>query len=282
MSWVGGEVAPAALAQARRPGHPRRRAGAGAVPSTRRARLRRLRRLRARNGSAAPTARASSGSTRPSRDDRDAGHPGYLSFTDLGRRLEGRPPQTTLARNDTPSLPREAVGAVAGFGTSLLEAFGWTRVPARAAALARRLADPLPRARPDRGAARPDRPLVAWEDAFAEELAPGSAAAGRCGAAPSGPPVPARVGWRVERRVRPGAPARRHRGVGPRPTPRLGRRPHDSRARAQHHRLRCDDWQVSAGRRRRSSSGCCCSSRWSSRRSWPPTRPRPSARRPPT
>ncbi len=92
---------------------------------------------------------------------------GYMSFEDVGAGLEGGF-RDTIARYDTPSLPREAVALSLG-SIELLEAHGWAEIQARATALARRLADAL-RERGRTVMPRGATTLVSWEDPFAEEV----------------------------------------------------------------------------------------------------------------
>jgi selenocysteine lyase/cysteine desulfurase len=92
--------------------------------------------------------------------------PGYASFEDVSAGLEGRF-KDTAARLDTPSLPREAV-ALSLAAIELLESAGWEDVQTRAAAQARRLADRL-RERGFNVMPRGATTLVAWEDPYAED-----------------------------------------------------------------------------------------------------------------
>ena len=92
--------------------------------------------------------------------------PGYLTFTDPAAGLEGGFKETA-ARFDTPSLSRESV-ALSLTAIELLAATGWDDLHAAAVANARRLADALRergRAVMPRGATT----LVSWEDPFAEQ-----------------------------------------------------------------------------------------------------------------
>jgi selenocysteine lyase/cysteine desulfurase len=92
--------------------------------------------------------------------------PSYLTFSDASAGLEGGF-KDTAARFDTPSLSREAV-ALSLAAAELLADAGWEDVQAAAIANARRLADALRergRAVMPRGATT----LVSWEDAFAEQ-----------------------------------------------------------------------------------------------------------------
>ena len=92
--------------------------------------------------------------------------PGYTSFTDASAGLEGGF-KDTAARFDTPALPREAV-ALSLAAIELLEAAGWEDVQATAVAQARRLADAL-RERGRTVMPRGATTLVSWEDAYAED-----------------------------------------------------------------------------------------------------------------
>ena len=92
--------------------------------------------------------------------------PGYLAFEDPSAGLEGGFKETA-ARFDTPALSRESA-ALTLAAIELLESAGWPDVQAVATALARRLADALRergRAVMPRGATT----LVSWEDPFAEQ-----------------------------------------------------------------------------------------------------------------
>jgi selenocysteine lyase/cysteine desulfurase len=137
VSWVGGEVAPAALAELDVPLILDGAQGAGAVHV----------------------------------DPRFAGKvdlvsPGYTTFTDASAGLEGGF-KDTAARFDTPSLSREAV-ALSLAAIELLESAGWEEVQVGAAARARRLADAL-RERGRTVMPRGATTLVSWEDAYAED-----------------------------------------------------------------------------------------------------------------
>jgi selenocysteine lyase/cysteine desulfurase len=101
--------------------------------------------------------------------------PGYLTFTDPAAGLEGGF-KDTAARFDTPSLSRESV-ALSLAAIELLSAAGWDDFHAAAIANARRLADALRergRAVMPRGATT----LVSWEDPYAEQTRDRLAAAG--------------------------------------------------------------------------------------------------------
>jgi selenocysteine lyase/cysteine desulfurase len=92
--------------------------------------------------------------------------PGYTSFTDASAGLEGGF-KDTAARFDTPALSREAM-ALSLAAIELLEAAGWEDVQATAVAQARRLADAL-RERGRTVMPRGATTLVSWEDAYAED-----------------------------------------------------------------------------------------------------------------
>jgi L-cysteine/cystine lyase len=101
--------------------------------------------------------------------------PGYVSFADASAGLEGTF-KDTAARFDTPSLARESL-ALSAAAIRVLEEAGWEHVQERAVAQARRLADLLResgRAVMPRGATT----LVAWEDPYAEETRERLTAAG--------------------------------------------------------------------------------------------------------
>jgi selenocysteine lyase/cysteine desulfurase len=92
--------------------------------------------------------------------------PAYVAFADPSAGLEGAF-KDTAARFDTPSLAREVV-ALSAAAMRMLEQAGWDAVHARGAALARRLAEALRdsgRAVMPRGATT----LVSWEDPYAEQ-----------------------------------------------------------------------------------------------------------------
>jgi L-cysteine/cystine lyase len=87
--------------------------------------------------------------------------PSYMTFADASEGLRGEFKETA-ARFDTPSLSREAV-ATSLAALTLLESAGWDEVHARAAALARRFADAL-RERGSEVAPRGPSTLVAWTE----------------------------------------------------------------------------------------------------------------------
>jgi L-cysteine/cystine lyase len=92
--------------------------------------------------------------------------PSYVTFADPAAGLEGSY-KDTAARFDAPVLARETL-ALSAAAIAVLEAAGWKQVQARATAQARRLADLLResgRAVMPRGATT----LVAWEDPYAEQ-----------------------------------------------------------------------------------------------------------------
>ena len=91
--------------------------------------------------------------------------PGYVSFEDASAGFEGAFKETA-ARFDAPVLPREGV-ATSVAAMRVLEQAGWQELAAHAVAQARRLADRLResgRSVMPRGATT----LVSWEDPFAE------------------------------------------------------------------------------------------------------------------
>jgi L-cysteine/cystine lyase len=101
--------------------------------------------------------------------------PGYIAMADPSAGLQGGF-KDTAQRFDAPALPREAV-ALSLAAVELLESAGWEDVHARASAQARRLADALRergRAVRPRGATT----LVSWEDPYAEQTRDRLAAAG--------------------------------------------------------------------------------------------------------
>jgi len=166
VSWIGGEVAPAGLAELDVPVILDGAQGAGAVHVDPRA--------------LGCVAYAASGQKwlcgadgtgllwiDPAFADKLAlVSPGYAAFSDPSAGLEGGF-KDTAARFDTPSLPREAV-ALSLAAIELLEAAGWDDVQARAVAQARRLADAL-RERGRTVMPRGATTLVSWEDAYAED-----------------------------------------------------------------------------------------------------------------
>jgi selenocysteine lyase/cysteine desulfurase len=166
VSWVGGEVVPAALAELDVPLILDGAQGAGAVHVDPRA--------------LGCVAYAASGQKWLCGADGtgflwidpafagkvDLVSPGYTTFTDASAGLEGGF-KDTAARFDTPSLSREAV-ALSLAAIELLEAVGWEHVQERAVASARRLADAL-RERGRTVMPRGATTLVSWEDAYAED-----------------------------------------------------------------------------------------------------------------
>jgi L-cysteine/cystine lyase len=101
--------------------------------------------------------------------------PGYVAFTDPAAGFESGFKETA-ARFDTPVLARESL-AMSVASIRVLEEAGWDGVHAHATAQARRLADLLRESGRNvmpRGATT----LVAWEDPFAEETRDRLAAAG--------------------------------------------------------------------------------------------------------
>jgi selenocysteine lyase/cysteine desulfurase len=175
VSWIGGEVAPAALAELDVPVILDGAQGAGAVHVDPRA--------------LGCVAYAASGQKwlcgadgtgllwiDPAFADKLAlVSPGFASFTDPAAGLEGGF-KDTAARFDTPALPREAV-ALSVAAIELLETAGWEEVQARAVAQARRLADAL-RERGRTVMPRGATTLVSWEDPYAEDTRDRLAAAG--------------------------------------------------------------------------------------------------------
>jgi L-cysteine/cystine lyase len=91
--------------------------------------------------------------------------PGYVTFADPAAGLEGGFKETA-ARFDTPSLARESA-ALSLAAAELLAAAGWEELQVAAAATARRLADAL-RERGRNVKPRGATTLVAWEDPYAE------------------------------------------------------------------------------------------------------------------
>jgi len=166
VSWVGGEVAPAALAELDVPVILDGAQGAGAVHLDPRA--------------LGCVAYAASGQKWLCGADGtgflwidpafaakvDLVSPGYTAFTDASAGLEGGF-KDTAARFDTPSLSREAV-ALSLAAIELLEAVGWEEVQSRATAQARRLADAL-RERGRTVMPRGATTLVSWEDPYAHD-----------------------------------------------------------------------------------------------------------------
>jgi selenocysteine lyase/cysteine desulfurase len=175
VSWVGGEVAPAALAETGVPVVFDGAQGAGAVPVDVRA--------------LGCVAYAAAGQKwlcgadgtgflwiDPAFAERvSTVAPSYVAFADAARGLEGEL-KATATRYDTPSLPREAVAlSLAALG--IFERVGWEAVHARAAEHAAWLAAQLA----ERGrtvAPRGRTTLVAWSDPDAEATRDGLADAG--------------------------------------------------------------------------------------------------------
>jgi selenocysteine lyase/cysteine desulfurase len=101
--------------------------------------------------------------------------PGYVAFKDPGAGLEGAF-KDTAARFDAPVLAREGL-ATSAAAIRVLEETGWDEVHAHASAQARRLADRLResgRAVMPRGATT----LVSWEDPYAQDTCERLAEAG--------------------------------------------------------------------------------------------------------
>jgi L-cysteine/cystine lyase len=165
VSWVGGDVVPAALAEAGVPVVLDGAQGAGAVPVD-------LRAL----GCAAYAAAGqkwlcgTDGTgflwIDPAFAERvQAVSPAYVAFADPARGLDS-PLKADAARYDTPSLSREGV-ALSLAALELLEAAGWEAIHARAASQAAQLAAALA----ERGhevAPRGPTTLVSWSDRAAE------------------------------------------------------------------------------------------------------------------
>ncbi len=131
--------------------------------------------------------------------------PGYMSFEDASKGLD-----STLraeARRFDGALPREAV-AFSAEAAELLRQFGWDEIFSASHDLADKFADAL-RASGREVAPRGRSTLVSFvvDDPEAKRVA--ADREGRGPAQPARPSVPARVGRRLERRVRPRAPARR-------------------------------------------------------------------------
>jgi L-cysteine/cystine lyase len=175
VSWIGGELAPAALARLDVPVILDGAQGAGAVPLDVRA-----------LGCAAYAAAGqkwlcgADGTgflwLHPAFAERvRVVSPSYVCFTDASAGLDGTF-KPDASRFDTPSLPREAVAlSLAALG--VLERAGWAAVHARATGQARRLAERLA----ERGrtvAPRGETTLVSWADRDAEATRDRLAAAG--------------------------------------------------------------------------------------------------------
>ena len=175
VSWVSGEHAPAALAQAGVPVILDGAQGTGAVPVDVRALG-----CAAYAGSGQKWLCGADGTGFLWVDPAFAEQarvvaPSYVCFEDVTRGLDS-PLKTTAARFDTPSLAREAA-ALSAAALGVLEAAGWPAIHERAAAQAARLAAALS----ERGhtvAPRAPGPLVAWEDADDEATRNRLAAAG--------------------------------------------------------------------------------------------------------
>ena len=165
VSWIGGEVAPAALAQLDVPVILDGAQGAGAIHVDPRA--------------LGCVAYAAAGQKwlcgadgtgflwiDPAFAERLAlVSPSYMTFEDPGAGLQGTF-KDTAARFDTPALGREAV-ALSLAAAGVLEATGWDAVHAQGVAQARRLAELL-RERGHAVMPRGATTLVAWEDPYAE------------------------------------------------------------------------------------------------------------------
>jgi selenocysteine lyase/cysteine desulfurase len=175
VSWIGGEVAPAALAELDVPVVLDGAQGAGAVPLD----------VRALNCAAYAAAGqkwlcGSDGTgflwIDPAFAERVAPvSPSYVTFTDAAAGLDGEF-KGTAGRFDTPSLAREAVAlSLASLG--VLEAAGWPAVTERAIAQAARLAQALA-ASGASVAPRGDSTLVSWAHPDAEAARDRLAAAG--------------------------------------------------------------------------------------------------------
>ena len=161
VSWVGGEVAPAALAELDVPVILDGAQGAGAVPVD-----------VAALGCAAYAAAGQkwlcgadgTGMLYVSpalREQLRVVAPSYMSFSDATQGLDS-PLRETAQRFDTPSLARETV-AFSGASLAVLEGFGLDVVHGRAAALAARLVELLT-ASGRTVAPRGETTLVAWEE----------------------------------------------------------------------------------------------------------------------
>jgi selenocysteine lyase/cysteine desulfurase len=161
VSWVGGEVAPAALAEVGVPVIYDGAQGVGAVPVDVEA-----------LGCAAYAGSGQKWLCGPDgtgmlyvspafRERLRVIAPSYVCFEDAGRGLDS-PLKATAARFDTPSLARESA-AFAGAALAVLEELGLATVHARARELAAMLVDRLAeRGRPV--APRGDTTLVSWEE----------------------------------------------------------------------------------------------------------------------
>jgi L-cysteine/cystine lyase len=161
VSWVGGELAPAALAEVDVPVLLDGAQGAGAVPLDMAALG-----CDAYAGAGQKWLCGADGTgmlylSPAFRDQLRVVAPSYMSFGEEGHGLDA-PLRADARRFDTPSLARE-VTALSLAAAGVLEAAGWPAVHARAAELAARLADRLAergRAVAPRGATT----LVSWEE----------------------------------------------------------------------------------------------------------------------
>ncbi len=175
VSWVGGEMAPAALGQLDVPVVLDGAQGIGAIHVDPRALG-----CAAYAGSGQKWLCGADGTGMLWVDpafgrDLALASPGYLAFEDPGAGLEGGFKETA-ERFDTPALSRESVAATLA-AIELLESAGWADVQAAASAMARRLADAL-RARGRAVMPRGATTLVSWEDPFAAETRDRLGAAG--------------------------------------------------------------------------------------------------------
>ena len=168
VSWIGGEVAPAALAELDVPVILDGAQGAGAIHVDPRAlgcvayAASGQKWLCGADGTGLPLGRSR-------RSPRSSGSisPGYVELRGRERRPRGRLQGHRRPLRHARRCPREAV-ALSLAAIELLESAGWEDVQTRAAAQARRLADRLRergRAVMPRGATT----LVAWEDPYAED-----------------------------------------------------------------------------------------------------------------
>jgi selenocysteine lyase/cysteine desulfurase len=161
VSWVGGEVAPEALASLDVPVVLDGAQGSGAVPVD--------------VGALGCASYAAAGQkwlcgadgtgmlylSPAFREQLRTIAPSYMSFSDASKGLDS-PLRETAQRFDTPSLARESL-AFSGAALAVLESFGLAEVHARARGLAARLVELLV----ERGrtvAPRGDSTLVAWEE----------------------------------------------------------------------------------------------------------------------
>ena len=214
VSWVSGELAPAALAQAGVPVILDGAQGAGAVPVDVRA--------------LGCAAYAGSGQKWLCGADGTGFlwvDPAFAEQRARGRAelrlLRGRDPRAGLAAEDDGRALRHAVARARGRGAVARPRSACSRRPAGRRSTSAR--PPRPRGSPPRSAERgrtvaprAPGPLVAWEDADAEAHARPARGRGRRRAQPAGPRAAAGVGRRLERRRRPRPAARRARASGPR------------------------------------------------------------------